>query len=266
MVSRLKHLKSKSKEIKFLFKNSILIRDIYENLKYCNANDDASTIRIEMEKQDFDVYGLEKDKRIFGYVERLSLKDGSCERYQNTLHPWELIADSTSLIDVLPLLRDNPRMFVLERNCISGIVTRGDLQKSPFRMLSFGLISLVEMNLLKIIRIYYPADSWKCFLTENRVTKADQLLTERKKRNEAVDLADCLQFCDKRTILLNNPEIIKKLGYENTDELKTLLEKIEGLRDRLAHSQDIIAGSSWTEVIELIEKLDMLLQKCEEID
>ena len=252
MVSRLKHLKSKSKEIKVLFKNSILVRDICEDLKFCNVNDDASVIRVVMEKCDFDVYGLEKDKRIFGYIERLSIKDGSCGKYQNTFHPWELIADSTSLIDVLPLLRYNPRMFVLERNSVSGIVTRGDLQKSPFRMLSFGLISLLEMNLLKIIRIYYPADSWRCFLIENRVIKADQLLVERKRRNEAVDLVDCLQFCDKRSILLNNPEIVKKLGYENTNELKTLLEKTEGLRDRLAHSQDIITGSSWGEVIDLI--------------
>jgi hypothetical protein len=266
MASRLKHLKSKSKEIMVLFKNSILVRDICEDLKSCNVYDDASAIRVVMKKCDFDVYGLEKNERIFGYVKRLSLKDGLCGKYQNTFHPWELVAESTSLIDVLPLLRDNPRMFVLERNCVSGIITRGDLQKSPFRMLSFGLISLLEMNLLKIIRNYYPVDSWKYLLTDTRIKKAEQLLNERKRRNEAVDLADCLQFCDKRSILLETPEIVKKLDYKNITELKALLEKIESLRDRLAHSQDIIAGSSWGEVINIIEKLDVLLQRCEEIN
>ena len=38
----MKHLKSKSKEIKDIFKNSISVSDIYEDLGYCNFNDDSS--------------------------------------------------------------------------------------------------------------------------------------------------------------------------------------------------------------------------------
>lgn len=98
-----------------------------------------------------------------------------------------MIAESTPLLDVLPILRDNQRIFVLERNQVTGIVTRGDLQKAPIRMLLFGLISLFEMNLQKIIRIYYPYESWENLLSKKRIENVKDLLVERKKRNEAID-------------------------------------------------------------------------------
>jgi hypothetical protein len=43
---------------------------------------------------------------------------------------------------------------------------------------------------------------------------ADELLQERRKRNEAIDLFDCLQFCDKRDLILHNPDLIQKLALE----------------------------------------------------
>lgn len=261
----MKHLKSKSKEIKDLFKNSILVRDIYENLKYCNVNDDASIVQKTMEELDFDVYGLEDNHVISGYVEQFKLREGICGDYQKIFHPSELIAESTPLLDVLPILRDNQRIFVLERNQVTGIVTRGDLQKAPIRMLLFGLISLLEMNLQKIIRIYYPYESWENLLSKKRIENVKDLLVERKKRNEAIDLIDCLQFCDKRTIIMKNKKIINKIWNGSMKSIKTLLKNIEALRDRLAHSQDIVAGSSWQEIIDLTKKIDILLQQCEEM-
>ena len=42
------------------------------------------------------------------------------------------------------------------------------------------------------------------------------------------------------------------------------MSAVEKLRDRLAHSQDIIAGSSLTEVIDLLTYLEDLQKQCEQ--
>mgnify|MGYP005641987019 CR=1 FL=1 len=162
--------------------------------------------------------------------------------------------------------RDSPRVFVLDRNRVSGIVTRGDLQKAPVRMLLFGLLTLLEMQLLRLIRIYYLQDSWQKLLKEDRLNSAKERLAERQARNEAIGLADCLQFCDKRVIILKTPEVRESIGLKSKNSGERLLKCAEDLRNKLAHAQDLVTGSSWPAVIDLAKDIEAILKKCEEIE
>lgn len=261
----MKQLKSNSQDLRDLFEHSITVRHIAEDLQVCQADNDAAVVQNRMEKLDFDVLGIEENGVICGYVEQSSLETGRCGDYQCTFSPSELIAESTPLIDLLPILRDSPRVFVLDRNRISGIVTRGDLQKAPVRMLLFGLLTLLEMQLLRLIRIYYPQDSWQKLLKEDRLKSAKERLAKRQARNEAIDLADCLQFCDKRVIILKTSEIRERIGLKSKKYGECLLKSAEDLRNKLAHAQDVVTGSSWPTVIDLAKDIEAILKKCEEI-
>lgn len=139
------------------------------------------------------------------------------------------------------------------------------MQKAPVRMLLFGLVTLLEMHLLRLIRIYYPNDSWQEFLSDGRLEQAKKLLSERHARNEAIDLADCLQFCDKRDLILRRSDIQKSVGLESKKSGE-LLESAEKLRNKLAHAQDIVTGSSWPEIIDLAKEIEVLLERCELIE
>ncbi|MGB3264075.1 MAG: hypothetical protein WBA89_08945, partial [Microcoleus sp.] len=44
------------------------------------------------------------------------------------------------------------------------------------------------------------------------------------------------------------------------------LKSAEALRNKLAHAQDLINGSSWPEVILLAQEIEALLQRCEEFE
>ena len=260
---KMKQLKSSSQDLRYLFEN-ITVKHVLERLQCCNAKEDAVVVKKRMKKLDFDVMGI-KDKGItYGYVKKSELENGPCKKYENKFHPSELVAESMPLTYLLPILYDTQRVFVLERNKVNGIVTRGDLQKAPVRMFLFGLITLLEMNLLYLIRIYYPNESWIKSIEFKRLEKAKKLQSMRKDRNEAIDLADCLQFCDKRDLILKKPEIIKNIGIKSKKSIKQILESAENLRNNLAHAQDIVKGLSWTKVIDLAKEIELFIKQCEE--
>ncbi|MEH2073778.1 MAG: hypothetical protein V7K57_05215 [Nostoc sp.] len=265
----MKHLKSRSQDLRSLFENNITIEYVAEPLKAMPADAEVTEVLHWMQAQNFDVIGVETGDIISGYVERSSLmqsKEGKCSDYQRVFHPKELIAISTPLIKLLPILQQTPRLFVLDCNQVSGIVTCGDLQKAPARMLLFGLVTLLEMNLLRLVRIYYPQDSWQKVLKPERLEVAQRLWRESQERNEATDLLDYLQFCDKRELILNQPELLDRLGLKSKRFGERFLKSAEQLRNRLAHAQNLVTGSSWTELISLAEAMEKLLIHCEEVE
>lgn len=262
----MKQLKSTSVDLRSLFEESITVKYVAEPLKAVSADEGATVVRQWMETHYFDVVGVEDTGVICGYVERDRLAGGRCGDYQRIFHPSELIADSTPLMQLLRILRHKPRIFVLERDRVSGIVTRGDLQKAPVRMLLFGLVTLLEMQLLRLVRIYYPQDSWLPFLKGERVVLAKKLWQERQARNEAIDLTDYLQFSDKRELILAKTEIVERLGLRSKRSGERFLKLAEALRNKLAHAQDLVSDSSWPELILLAGEIETLLQRCEEIE
>ncbi|GAG26724.1 unnamed protein product, partial [marine sediment metagenome] len=126
------------------------------------------------------------------------------------------------------------------------------------------LISLIEMQMLRIIRERFPENSWDKFISTGRKEKVEKLFEERKKKNEETDLVDCLQFCDRYTIISKTEDILKKLQYDKKG-FCTLLEDLKKLRDNLAHSQDIITAN-WPSIIILSKTAEEFLKSCETIN
>ena len=265
MPRRVKQLKSRCQDLRELFEHNITVRHVLEELQSCNADDDATTVRKLMEDLDFDVMGLEDKGEVYGYIERTSLGVGPCRGFRRAFLPSEILANSTPLMDLLVALRETPRIFVEDHNRVMGIVTRGDLQKATLRMLLFGFVTLLEMHLLRLVRIYYPEDSWRGLLKYTRLDRARELLSARKARNEAVDLADCLQLCDKIEIVLRTPKIREHIEGELKKNGRLLLKSVEKLRDRLAHAQDLVVASTWPEVIDSVSEMERLLELFESI-
>src|SRR3990172_1407829 len=191
----MKHLKSSLNDLRELFEHSITVRHISEPLASFDADHPAAQVLEFMDKKDYDVVGVRKDGLVSGYVRRedLSLEDGDkVGGHLVTFEPNEMLSETTPLVNVFEVLGNSPRAFVLILGQVGGIVTKGDLQKVPVRMWLFGLISLIEMHLLRIIRDYYPDDSWKPLglISSERLDGAEKRLAELRKRNEAIDLAD----------------------------------------------------------------------------
>ena len=253
-------------ELRDLFMFGITASSINEPLQSCIYEDDAISILNKMDQLYFNTMGIKKskDEPVIGYINSSELTEGKCGSFAHKFQMPDLISNSTPLIEVLHILREKQRVFVLSGNSVEDIITRADLQKPPVRIMLFGLITLLEMHLTHHIRKLYPDEELRTKLSQDRIEKAEHLMNMRIERNERLDLTDCLQFCDKRELVLASDEIRRVFGFESKNVGSKILEDVESLRDKLAHSQDIVSGTTWEDIIDLSGNIEKRIQSSEE--
>lgn len=265
----MKHLKSSLSDLRRIFEENITVRYLAPPFVSFDESRAADEVRTFMDPpRDYDVVGVRKDGLIEGYVNREDLGPGVLNEYLKPFEPDLLLDESANIRDALRLLCEPPhRVYVQVLDRVSGIVTKGDLQKLPVRMWLFGLISLIEMQFLRLIRDGWPDGSWAKpeMISTERLGKAGEMLADRKHRNEWIDLADCLQFGDKRDIVLEKDKLRTELGFKSKKSGEKILKQLENLRDNLDHAQDILDGR-WRELFDLVVAAEDILDRAEKID
>ena len=245
-----------------VFTEGFTARDIAEPLISFDAATAASEVLDLMNQRNFDVVGLRKDGVVAGYVERDRLRGSVCGEHIQAIEAP--ISDSASLADVVLGLAKSPRLFVRVLGAVGGIITMSDLQKPPVRMWLFGMISLMEMRMTRLIEVNCPGDSWKQYLSESRLQKAEALLEERKRRSQNLELLDCLQISDKGQIIARHEEIRRLTKMQSRRQTEQVVKMLESLRNNLAHSQDIIS-CDWETIVELCKDMERVISGTEEV-
>jgi hypothetical protein len=253
-------------ELRRVLGSGIAAHTILEPLKSCPGDASAKEMARVLEQRDFDFAGVqsEQDGPVVGFVARnsLSLTHGLVKDHIRPITTELLISDSTPLPSVLAFLQQRQHGFVLVGLEVGGIVTRADLNKPGVRVYLFGVISLLEMHLTFWIRDIYRQDSWRQQLRSQRIEAAERLLLERKVRNHQTDLLDCVQFCDKRDLIIASEAICRTLQLRSKKYAEKQLKGAEDLRNLLAHGQqDLAQGSSWPEMIQLVGWIDAVVDR-----
>jgi len=161
----MKHLKTSLRDLRQVFDRSVSVRYIAAPFVSFDVQRDASDILKFMESEDFDIVGVRQNGTVVGYVYRADLREGTLEHYVRPFDKQLLLDDWSPMLAVLELLAKFPHVFVVVIGEVSGIITKGDLQKAPVRMWLFGVLSLLEMQFLRLIRTAYPQDTWKGLIT-----------------------------------------------------------------------------------------------------
>lgn len=258
----MKQLKSSLGDLRRLFVRTITLRDIAEPLVSFDARSSAAEVRAFMEEREFDVVGVRDHGLVTGYVARAALAAGEIAEHRRAFAPTEVLSDSEPLLAAFAALREQRHFFVTVLGHVGGIVTRGDLQKAPVRLWLFGLVSLLEMQLLRVVRERYPADSWSSLVTGERLSGARKVFEERRRRNEENDLSDCLQLGDKASIFSRDPVLFELSGSPSKRALDEFFKEVGTLRNALAHANDILCGR-WPDLANLVVKLEDLLERLE---
>lgn len=238
-----------------VFVENFSAADIAEPLASFDATTLASEARAVMTRRKFKVAGIRREGTICGYVRQEDLGEGVCADFLCPFGDAEVVSDSTGFPELVMRLNDRLRLFVTILGQVGGIVTKTDLEKPPVRMWLFGMITIIEMGLTRLIESAYPDGAWRQGVSEGRLQKAESLLEERKRRHQDLDLLDCLQFSDRGQIVLRDDTLRKQAGFVSRKRGEQTVKELEALRNNLAHSQGIVA-CDWNIIVKLVEHLD----------
>lgn len=248
--------------LKNLFLEGFTVMDVAEPLVSFDAERPANDVRTFMAERDYDLAGVRVDGLVGGYVRGVELTGGCCGEHLRPFGPDDLVSESDSLQKVVESLALNNQCFVTILDRVGAIVTLSDLEKPPMRMFLFGMITIQEMIMTRMVAENYPEGSWRQLVSEGRLAKAEELLRERERRHRKVDLLDCLQFSDKAQILTKNPVIMEQftnLGLTSRKAALQAAKELESLRNNLAHTQEIIPDG-WQRIAIYATRLEFLLE------
>lgn len=241
-----------------VFQQGFAVQDIAESLVSFDANCPAEEVGRFMDANRYEVVGVREGGLVTGYVTRQSLGHEECSAYIRHFQNDEVIFDTASLTEAVIGLKDRCCLFVSSLGGIAGIITRSDMQKPPVRMWLFGMITLIEMNFTRLIEQCCPNNQWREHLSEGRLQKAEELLAERTRRNQHLNLLDCLQFADKGQIVAKHEPARSATRFSSRRQVEQLTKDLERLRNNLAHAQDIVS-EDWEMIVMLAENLERVL-------
>src|SRR5687768_5175836 len=126
-------------------------RDLAEPLLSIDEGSAAETANAIFRENRVDVIGVRTKGVVRGWIGSDQLPEGQAITDGNPFDPASLIADSTPLNEVVCLLNSQPRLFVRAFGQISGVISRGAIEKPPLRMWLFGLITISEQRVTRLI-------------------------------------------------------------------------------------------------------------------
>ena len=242
-----------------VFYDSFVARDLAEPLASFDRTADVGIVREFMVSRPLTVVGLREFGVMTGYIEQDHIDDRPLGQQLVDLSEATIVTTNTSLRDIVQRLNDNRFVLVSTLGQPVGVIVRADLEKPPMRMWLFGMITLFEMSITRIIDREYPNDAWNELVSEARLKKAQELQAERARRNQPVTLLDCLQLSDKGQLFGRSDELRTRHWNRSRREINKVVKEIESLRNNLAHSQPFIE-ENWDVIVRLSVTLDRLLE------
>jgi hypothetical protein len=243
-----------------LFTEGFTARDIAEPLLSFDADMSAKHVREFMLNNNLRVVGVRNDGIVTGYLEPEDLADGNCGDYEHRYEEGTVLNQASSYRDVIDCLDRSKYCFVSLLGNVGGVITRSDIQKPPVRMWLFGMITILEMFISRLLKAKYQDSSWQTEVSANRLKKAQNLYDERRRRNQYVELMDCLQLVDKAQILMKDPDIRAEGGFESRRAAEQSIRDFESLRNNLAHTNDIVTYD-WDVIVMVSQRLDKIMTR-----
>ena len=243
-----------------LFTEAFTASEIARPLRSFDSEHGDEALRLLALRDDLDVAGVRRGGLCAGYLCPRTDAARPRDELLRAFAPAQVVARDASLAEVVHVLTHYDFCFVTAMGDVAGVITRGDMQQPVVRMWLFGIITLMEMELLERIRERWPDGSWTALLSTGRLDKAQTLLEERRRRGHQPDLADCLQLSDKAQVLMEDEEQRLAFGLRTKGAAKRVIKDLESLRNNLAHAQDIVTYD-WPQIARLARHIEERLRQ-----
>lgn len=241
-----------------LFTEAFTAQDIADPVRSFDTGTSCEHVKSVMAEHELEVICLRERGVIIGYARHTDLLEGACGEYARDFREGQVISGGSSLSDVIHILTLQEFGFISVLGDVAGYVSRSDINKPVVRMWLFGIITFIEMELMRLIEEFFPDDSWLSALTDERVERARIMKDERKRRGQHCSLLDCLQLSDKGRILISNEQTFELIGMDSRRTAKKVIREVESLRNNLAHAQDIVTYD-WAQIVRFTHRIEETL-------
>jgi CBS domain-containing protein len=202
---------------------------------------------------DFDQVPVTRDGSVVGVLVR---EEGIAAqiRAEDVMRPLDLsfvVSAYEPLSKLLPMLEGSAYRLVSVGGEVKGIITRSDVLKLPVRLLTFGMITHLELLMAAAIRARCNTkQEWLATLSADRVERVEKKEEELRTGSANPDLLELTDFADKRVIV--------RALYGLNNRFETELGAIERVRNKVAHAADYASDldtlKKFVKRIELVDK------------
>ncbi|VAW90598.1 Guanosine-3',5'-bis(diphosphate) 3'-pyrophosphohydrolase / GTP pyrophosphokinase, (p)ppGpp synthetase II [hydrothermal vent metagenome] len=243
-----------------MFVEIFTAKDLAEGLLSFDDDSPCEQVKRALKTQRREVASVRISGSVQGYVRMSDLGAGLCADKIKHFTVDQVVNSSATFGDVIHVLTRHDFCFVTVLDNIAGVISRDDVNKPMARMWLFGIVTIVEQQLLKLILERFPNDSWQQQVSAGRMEKAREIQSERQRRNVYCELIDCLQLSDKAQIVIQDPVSLERLGLESKSVAKKTIKRLESLRNHLAHAQDIVTHD-WPQIARLSMWIEDMTRK-----
>jgi hypothetical protein len=245
-----------------VFERAITVRYIASSLASFDFERTSVKIRALLQRKDYDLVGVRREGLVIGYARTEDLKYGQLGDHLREFSEDEVVTADLPMLEALEAVRDRHRIFVQVMGEVHGIVTPADGAKPPVRLWLFGLITVLEMQLNRLVRACYPGEACLDALAPGQAQKARALWKKKQQNQTDVDLVDCLFLPDKLTLVIKAPQLMAALNF-TSEHAETFLKRVTDLRNKLAHADDI--SVEWPHFLHDAADLEDFIQRAEGI-
>ncbi|ERG99156.1 MAG: putative transcriptional regulator with C-terminal CBS domain protein [Haloquadratum sp. J07HQX50] len=210
-------------------------------------SEDAQTAIDWLTERDYDSAPVLEDGRPIGYVTRDAAEaaslDSSLAEITEPLTVDVLIASDSTLDAVLEALYERPFYYLADRNQVTGILTRADLNTEPVYQHLCTKLSQLEQAFRNTIQECVPDWVDTTPLHPDILDDVDERLTDAKDAGVALDRIHYAQFSTLVTIIGNSDKASQALGFGAGHQASSRLDPITDLRNDVAHSTPIIQNT-----------------------
>ncbi len=232
-----------------LFNEYIRVDHISSDLKYWDCDSESRENAIQfMKDKNFNLLGIRKKGKV---LNKVLTNQGKIE----DINTNEIIPEDRSITDLLDKFMNEHKAhyFLNLSGDVEKIVTIGDLQKGPARLLLFGLIMNFEIVCIDFI-IKYASD-WQDSLNKDIFEKIKKRYELLKAQDLDIDMLHC-SYIDDKIEIIKGVEKFKDFCLaceKNEGDIRFYLKKLKKLRNNLAHSNHMRANfEKWDHLLETI--------------
>ncbi|TXT63695.1 MAG: hypothetical protein BAJALOKI1v1_680008 [Promethearchaeota archaeon] len=232
-----------------LFKQNITVDSISSDLEYwkCELQSKEEAMQL-MKDENYDLLVIKKGEKI---LKKVLTKDKKILEITNE----QIISENLPITDLLnKFINKQIRHYFLNKEGeINKIITIGDLQKGPARLLLFGLIMNFEVVCIDFIIKYAP--NWETLLDSKVLKKIEKKYKSLKAKDLDINKLHCSFIIDKIEIIKQTEmfEDFCLICKRDKGDIRYILKKLKDFRNNLAHSNHMRAKfDDWADLLESI--------------